>query len=119
MRSRGPEHFDFCSLGAAQAEMQAFVVSGFITPGGRCEARLPVDLHACSQTVAVAASTAQSDGQPVSASAAIEKDLRMRAEHGGHSINPAIIVKIAESCSPARNQRIASRIDSLDPSIVI
>src|ERR1700692_1451321 len=101
MRPRGPEHFDSRSLGAAQAEMQTFVVGRFVTAGGRCEARLPVDLHACSQPVAVAASPGQSDGQPVGTSAAIEKDLRMRAENGGHNIHPAIIVKIAESCSPA------------------
>src|SRR6266550_7115698 len=66
-----PRDIDCGDFGIAQAEVEAFVVRGKITPRGGGEACLSIYADACSEPVAVAACPAQRNRQPMPIAAAI------------------------------------------------
>src|SRR5258708_14617879 len=64
LRSRRPEDLYLGRLGAAQPEMQPFVVGGLVAARRGCETSLCIHLHAGAKTVAVTAIATHPHEQP-------------------------------------------------------
>src|ERR1700730_17524723 len=119
MRSRRPEDLRRGRLCDAQPEVQPFIIGGLVAARRGGETSLSIHLHAGTKAVAVAASTAQRDCQPVRTSATVHKNAGMLTQNGGHHVDPSVVVEIAEGRSTSCKQRLSSRVSLLKATVMI
>src|SRR5580704_8504552 len=112
--ARGPANFDVCRLRGAKAKMQTFVVRREIASRSRREASLTIDLNASTETVAIAAFSAQRDCQPVKLAAAIEIKLRGFAKRSRNNVHPAVVVQITERRTATGHGHVRSGVGSFE-----
>ena len=99
--------------------MKTFVVGRLVAPRCCRKTSLSIDLHARSEAIAVAARAMKCDGEPMSCVAAIHEDPQRASENRGYNVNRAVIVQVAESCTPSGHQICASGVGSLKTSVAI
>src|SRR5260370_25588902 len=82
--------------------MEPLVVGADVAAGRSCKARLPVDAHTRTESIAIAARASQCNRKPMATHTTVEEQHRRTAESSQDNIHKPVVIDVAErgaSCS--------------------
>src|SRR5271156_309616 len=119
MNARRPHNFYVGFLGGSESKMKTLVTCRSVASSGGRESRLSIYFHASTESVTVAARSAQRNYQPMQLATAIHEHLRMATQIGHHDILPAIVVQVAKR-GATRGYRIrAPGVNAFEAAIMV
>ncbi len=104
-----PRNLHAGSCCRTQTKMKPLIIRGEITSCCGRITCLAIHMNSRAEPIAVAASAAKRDRQPMLVAAAIHQDERMAAQNRHDRVHPAVIVQISESQTAARDRSCDSQ----------